>query len=423
MELFNIVAILLVMSATFSYINHRFLKLPTTIGLLLIALLLSVLLNATHAFFPELTMPIKKIVHEIDFSQVIIDIMLSFLLFAGTLHLDMKEMRKQGFPILVLTIAGVVISMFLVAFMMYYLLILLGLPTDFIYCLLFGALISPTDPIAVLGMLKAANAPKSLEMKIAGESLFNDGVGVVAFLTVLKIAIGTQEISVGDTTLLFVQEVVGGVVFGVALGFLSAWLMRSIDSYIVEVLISLATVMGGYALAYQLEISGPLAIVVAGMIVGNRGHSEENVTEEYVDKFWELIDEILNSLLFILIGLEVLEIKFTMQEILAGMLAIVVVLLSRFISVIIPLGLMRTKRFFPPYTARIMTWGGLRGGLSVALALSLPATMPKELLVSITYMVVIFSISVQGLSMKSLLKKAREASLLIEAKEKEEANT
>jgi CPA1 family monovalent cation:H+ antiporter len=291
--------------------------------------------------------------------------------------------------------------------MLYYLLHLLGHGIDFIYCLLFGALISPTDPIAVLGILKQANIPQSLEMKITGESLFNDGVGVVIFLALLEISkVGLDNISGVDITMLFVKEAGGGLIFGALLGYVGFYMLKSIDNYQVEVMITLAIVMGGYTLANALHISGPLAMVIAGIITGNKGKQEgmSDITRDYLGKFWELTDEILNAVLFLLIGLEMLIVSFDNMILLTGLICIFIVLLSRWIAVLVPITILRRFIPFEKNAVTMLTWGGLRGGISVALALSLPEQMHRSELVSITYIIVIFSIVVQGLTVGKIAK-------------------
>jgi monovalent cation:H+ antiporter, CPA1 family len=408
MELFHTFTILISLTAAFGYINHRFLRLPATIGVMVIALITSLLIVAIGSVYPEVFREAREEMLTINFSDILMEVMLSFLLFAGALHVDNRTLASERMPIILFATLGVVTSTFVIGGAMYYLLMALELNVPFIHCLLFGALISPTDPIAVLGILKKLNVPRSLEVKIAGESLFNDGVAVVVFLSVLRIArLGPEAVTAADIAVLFLEEAVGGVVFGLALGYLGYRLLRSIDAYTVEVLITLAMVMGGYALATFLHLSGPLAMVVAGLIVGNKARSQamSDVTQEYLDKFWELIDEILNAVLFVLIGLEVLILPFETSYVIAGLLAIGVVLIARLIAVGLPISLMRLKRSFIPRTIQILTWGGLRGGISVALALSLEAQMSRDVIVSVTYIVVIFSIIVQGLTIGSLVKK------------------
>ena len=408
MEYFSIATILIVLSALFGYINVRLLKMPITIGLMVITLIFTLIVIVIGYFDDTLLLREKELVQSIDFKTVLLDIMLSFLLFAGALHTNFEQLRVQRWPVFVFATAGVLVSTFLVGTFMYYGLNLVGLEINFIYCLLFGALISPTDPIAVLGILKQAGAPKKLETKIVGESLFNDGVGVVVFLTIYQIAQGGNEISFVHVAEMFAVEVLGGVVLGILLGWVTYRLMKSIDDYDVEVIITLAAVMGGTLLAQKFHMSAPLAMVACGLLVGNdtvRNSAMSDVTETYVDKFWELIDVLLNTLLFVLIGMEILVLTFKGQYILAGLLAIPIVLLSRYMSLWIPIRFFKKKLEFVPNTNLIMTWGGLRGGISIALALSLTNEMNREIFLLITYFIVTFSIIVQGLSVGPLIKK------------------
>ncbi|MFT5168586.1 MAG: CPA1 family monovalent cation:H+ antiporter [Saprospiraceae bacterium] len=402
MDLFKIITILVVVSAAFAYINERFVKLPYTIGAMVITIAMSVVLTISGWIEPSLTNPLKELISQIDFSKVLLEILLSFLLFAGALHTNFDQLKVQRGPILAFATFGVLVSTFLIGILMYYLLPLFGLNIDFIYCLLFGALISPTDPIAVLGILKKVGVPKKLETKIVGESLFNDGVGVVVFLTIFAIAeAGIEHVTFAEIGILLLEEVVGGIVLGLGLGYLAYRLMKSIDDYSVEVLITIAIVMGGYLLAQTLHFSGPLAVVVAGLVVGHdtvRDSSMSEMTELYVDKFWETWDALLNGILFVLIGLEVLVLPFEKAYIFAGLIAIPIILLARWISLGIPIFAYKKKLEFVPNTGLMMTWGGLRGGISIALALTLTETMARDPFLIITYVVVIFSIIVQGLS-------------------------
>lgn len=410
MDLFTVIAILTTISALFAYVNFRYVKLPSTIGLMLIALLSSIVLLIVGQFNAAVLEGTKALVNEIDFPQVLLEVLLSFLLFAGALHTDMVLMREQKWSILSFATLGVLLSTFLMGGLFYYLLPLIGFAIPFIHCLLLGALISPTDPIAVLGILKEAKIPKNLEIVITGESLFNDGVGVVIFLTILQIAIlGPAEVSPSEIALLFGEEVGGGLVLGAVLGYVTFRLMKSIDHYQTEVLLSLALVMGGYALASALHFSGPLAVVVAGLFIGNKGRSEamSSETVEYLDKFWELIDELLNALLFVLIGLEIVIIPFLDDYWQAGVIGIVIALSARLISVYLPILVLRRSVNFMPRTPLIMTWGGLRGGISIALALSLPAAMNKDIILSITYCIVIFSIVIQGITLGPMVKRIK----------------
>ncbi|NRB50131.1 MAG: sodium:proton antiporter [Saprospiraceae bacterium] len=409
MSLFAILSILIVLAAIFGYINVRFIKLPITIGMMLISIIFSLIVLIIGQIDPTILKLEQQLIGGIDFEKVLMDGMLSFLLFAGALHVDFDQLKKQAWPIVSFATLGVITATFLVGGMMYFVLPLIGLPLDFIYCLLFGALISPTDPIAVLGILKKAGVPKSLEIKIVGESLFNDGIGVVVFLTIFQLAqAGAGEIHFGEVAFVFLEEVGGGIALGLGLGWIAYRLMKSIDNYEVEVMISLAIVMGGYLLASALHFSGPLAMVVAGLMVGNerfRTSSMSETTELYVDKFWELMDILFNAVLFVMIGLEIILIKFEQSYLIAGLLAIPITLLARYISLGLPIALLKKRLEFIPRTDVIMTWGGLRGGISIALALSLLATMPRDQIVAMTYIIVVFSIVVQGLTVERVVKR------------------
>ncbi|MBL3657285.1 cation:proton antiporter [Fulvivirga sediminis] len=408
MSIFQIITLLIVISALFSYINVRFFKLPTTIGLMIMAMIFTLGISISVLFTDVLFNNAVNIIGSIDFKEVLLDVMLSFLLFAGALHTKLPDIKAQRGPILMFATFGVLVSTFLIGTIAYYLLNAMSLPISYLQALLFGALISPTDPIAVLGILKQAGAPKRLETKIVGESLFNDGVGVVIFLTLFQLAASPDaDISVSHITLLFVEEVGGGILLGLGLGYVTYWMMKSIDNYETEVMITLAMVMGGYLLASSLHFSGPLAMVIAGLFIGNdtrRQSSMSERTERYVDKFWELLDVLLNAVLFVLIGLEVLILSFEGNYILAGLILIPVALICRYIALSGPIQIFKNKMDFVPKTGLIMTWGGLRGGISIALALSLTDEMNRELIVAITYIIVVFSIIVQGLTVEKVLK-------------------
>jgi CPA1 family monovalent cation:H+ antiporter len=385
---------------------------PNTIGLMIITIIFTVIVLLISVVDSTLLDLEKSIIASIDFKTVLLDEMLSFLLFAGALHTNFEQLKIQRWPILLFSTLGVLTSTFLVGIAMFFILQFLNFDINFIYCLLFGALISPTDPIAVLGILKKAEVPKKLETKIVGESLFNDGVGVVIFLTIFQMAnLGVENTSVTDILQLFGQEVLGGIALGGLLGWISYKLMSSIDDYDIEVIITLAAVMGGTVIAHKLHVSAPLAMVTAGLIVGNetvRSASMSDVTEKYVDKFWELIDILLNAVLFVLIGMEMLLLVFEGKYIIAGLIAIPVVLACRYISLFLPINLFKKKLDFVPKTNLIMTWGGLRGGISIALALGLTSEMHRDLFLVITYVVVVFSIIVQGLTVGALVKKLKE---------------
>lgn len=398
------------MAALFSYLNYRYVKLPNTIGIMMISLLLSIAMLIIGSFgFPEIEVRAKTFLASIDFHETLMQGMLSFLLFAGALHVNLNDLKQQRGAIFILATLGVLSSTIIVGVLTWIVLQALTIELSFIYCLLFGALISPTDPVAVLGILKSARVPKSLETKIAGESLFNDGVGVVIFLVILGIATGEQDITASSIGLLFLQEVIGGILFGFVLGYFVYTLLKDVDNYQLEVLLSLALVMGGYALANMLHLSGPIAIVVAGLLIGNHGRhlAMTEKTRLHLDNFWELIDEILNAILFVLIGLEVMVLSIEAEYLLAALAIIPLVLFARFTSVGIPIMIMSRYRKFTPGVTQLMTWGGLRGGISVALALSLPYGDARDIIVAITYAVVVFSIIVQGLTIGRMVDDIR----------------
>jgi CPA1 family monovalent cation:H+ antiporter len=342
------------------------------------------------------------ILENIDFNETLMNGMLSFLLFAGALHVSARDLAKIKWTIAILATAGVVLSTFVVATLIFGLLSLIGFETPYIYCLLFGALISPTDPIAVMATLKKAGIAKSLETKIAGESLFNDGVGVVVFVVLLGIVQNPEPVSASHIALVFLEEAVGGTLFGLVLGALGIYLLKSVDNYQVEILITLALVMGGYTLALDIHASGPIAVVVAGLMIGNHGraHAMSTTTRERLDNFWELLDEILNVVLFVLIGFEILVLHLDGSYILAGILAIPLILVARFVSVGVPISILRVASTweYSDHVVKILVWGGLRGGISVALALTLPAGTERDVFLVMTYIIVIFSIVVQGLT-------------------------
>lgn len=375
---------------------------------MIISLIFSLLLVISGNLFPAISEKAAAAIESIHFEELLMEILLSFLLFAGAIHINIGKLKKQAVPIITFATAGVIISTIIVGVLMFFIFKLLHLNVDLIYCLLFGALISPTDPIAVMGILKNAKIPEALETKISGESLFNDGVGVVVFLSILEVArLGIENLSAGQIGLLFLKEAGGGLVWGWLLGYVAFYLLRSIDNYKVEVIITLAIVMGGYAFANAIHISGPLAMVVAGIMVGNKGKAlaMSDITRDYVGKFWELVDEILNALLFMLIGFEMLVITYNSKLMWIGFAAVAIVLLARIISVSIPIFFLSFRRTFERNTITMLTWGGLRGGISVALALSLPKDMFREEFVTVTYIVVVFSIIVQGLTIGKVARK------------------
>ena len=411
MSINEILTITIVLAAVFAYINHRWIKWPPTIGIMILSLVSSILMVAMGNSHFLLSRKALQLASSIDFQDVLMNFMLSFLLFAGAIHIDAGKLKKERWPVMVLATVGILISTFLVGGLVWYLFQLFHFPIPFIYCLLFGSLISPTDPIAVMGILKEAKIPASLELKIAGESLFNDGVAVVIFISIAEVA-RSGDFSAMEVGKLFLQEAIGGLLFGGLLGYLGFRAMRSIDDYKVEVLITLAVVMGGYFIAGHLHVSGPLAMVVAGIIIGNKAKEEgmSNLTRDYLGKFWELIDEILNAVLFLFIGFEMLVIKINTTVLVIGCITILIVLLARWVSVIIPVLLLRFKIKFEKNAVAILTWGGLRGGISVALALSLGEHMYKDQFVLITYMIVVFSILVQGLTIGKVARKLLNSS-------------
>ena len=407
MNLLNTITVLVCLSAVFGYLNYRLLGLPTKIGLMVIALAMSLVLVALNGLGVSIAGEAQAFVEGIDFNLALMQGMLSFLLFAGALHLNLDDLFEQRWIVAILASVGVVSSTFIVGTLAYYLFGFLGLELRYIDCLLFGALISPTDPIAVGGILKLAKAPKSLETKITGESLFNDGVGIVVFLVLLDIAV-SGEFSATGVVVLFAEEVIGGIVIGLAIGYAAYRMLRSTDQYEVEILITLALVMGGYALASSVHASGPIAVVVAGLLIGNHGRSfaMSDHTREHLDSFWELVDEMLNAILFVLIGLELVAVSLRAEYLQAILVAIPLVLFSRFVAVGLPIQLLSRVREFSNRATLILTWGGLRGGISVALALSLPAGEARDAILTITYGIVAFSIIVQGLTIGKLVQSA-----------------
>jgi CPA1 family monovalent cation:H+ antiporter len=400
MEIFDILALLVTLAAAFSWVNYRFIRLPTTIGVMVISLVFSlglVALGKAGVGGPEV---IRDMLSSIDFDAALLQGMLGALLFAGALHIDLDDLKQNRWVIALLATVGVLLSTALVGLLTFWVFGALGFDVPLALCLLFGALISPTDPIAVGAILRKAGVPPSLLAKITGESLFNDGVGVVVFLVVLGIATGGHGVSAGEVAHMLAVEVVGGIVFGGIIGWIAYRMLRSVDNYQVEILLTLAIVTGGYALAQALHISGPLAMVVSGLLIGNRGKAlaMSDVTVEHLEVFWELVDEFLNALLFVMIGIEVLILDLAPGYLLAGLVAIPLVVGVRFVSVGLPVTALRPLRRFSDHAVKVLTWSGLRGGISVALALSIPAGPHRPLLVTTTYVVVLFSIVVQGLT-------------------------
>jgi CPA1 family monovalent cation:H+ antiporter len=406
----DIAALFLVITALLAYLNHRFVGMPTTIGVMSGALALSLLLIGLNALgiAGGVLRYEQSLLRSIDFSELLMQGMLSLLLFAGAMHVDLSELKQYRWPVISLAVLGTLLSTLVVGYGMWLALPWLGMQVPLIYCLLFGALISPTDPIAVMGILKSAGAPKELELVIAGESLFNDGVAVVIFSLLLGMLTSGTTPTLGQGFELLLQEAGGGLVLGFALGYVTFRLLKSVDNYKVEVLLTLAAVTGGYALASKLHVSGPLAMVVAGLMIGNHGRAlaMSDTTRRYLDMFWELLDEILNAVLFVLIGMEVLLVVFSVSELVASGLAIIVTLLARLLTVGLPVRLLRGAFKLPRGSWKVLTWGGLRGGISVALALTLPSGTERDTVVALTYCVVVFSILVQGLSIRHVTRRA-----------------
>jgi len=410
MELYYSLSALIVLASFFAYLNVRFLKLPSTIGVMVIAMVVSIFLVVFGNVFPNTLLRISTLIHAFDFTELLMGAMLNFLLFAGAIHINLKDLREQKRPIMVFSTVSVIISTFAVGTFVYYIPIA-GLEIPFLYCLLFGSLISPTDPVAVLSILKEAKVRKSLETKIAGESLFNDGVAVVVFAVILELAQGTSnDLTVWNVGWLLVKEAGGGFILGMLLGITASRALRKIDDYKVSVLITLSVVMGGSLIATSLHISGPLTMVFAGLFIGNlrKRYAMSPITKDYLDKFWELNDEILNAILFLFIGFNLLIIKNLDSYWLPGLACIVLVLFARFISIWLPTKFIKFREKFSPGTIKVLVWGGLRGGVSIALALSINDGPYKDAIIAITYFVVVFSIIVQGLSIGKLANRVLE---------------
>jgi CPA1 family monovalent cation:H+ antiporter len=406
--LLQIAALLVTVTALFAYVNYRWIRMPTTMGVMAISLAFSLGMVALGRLgFSAVSDTVQGLFRSVNFDEVLMKGMLSLLLFAGALSVDVDALARRKVVIALLASGGLVVSTVLVGAAGYLVFALVGIAMPLAYCLVFGALISPTDPIAVLGILKSAGVSRSLEGQIAGESLFNDGVAVVVFAVATQIASGAAPPHPGHVALLFAEEALGGVAYGLVIGTAAYLLLKSIDNYQVEVLITLALVLGGYTLAAVLGVSGPLAMVVSGLIIGKRGRSDamSETTRQHLDTFWELVDVILNAVLFVMIGFEVVALTFESQFLSAALLMVPVVLLARFLSVGSLVTLLRRWVSFGGHSVKVVTWAGVRGGISVALALSLPPGPAREVLVFVTYAVVVFSILVQGLSMGWLVRR------------------
>jgi monovalent cation:H+ antiporter, CPA1 family len=406
----DIVAILVVLTATFAYVNFRFMRFPMTIGVMTIALVLSLAVVAIDKLgYGVPRGQAHALLSSIDFTDVLMQGMLSFLLFAGALHVDLQGLRRVAWQVGALAVLGTALSTLIIGYGSWYLLGVLGIAIPLIHCLLFGALISPTDPIAVLSVLKSAKVLPSVEATIAGESLVNDGIGVVLFTLLLGMLESGVVPSVGAGVEVFVREALGGAAFGIALGYFVYRVLRTIDNPQVEVLITLATVLGGYALAYSLHVSGPLAMVASGLLVGNEGRAfaMSDQTRLHLDIFWKLLDELLNGVLFLLIGLEFALIAFPAGSLNAVLLVIVLSVLARYLVVGLPATVWSGWFQLPAGSGLLLTWSGVRGGISVALALSLPPGAERDVVLMLTYSVVVFSILVQGLTVGRLARALR----------------
>jgi CPA1 family monovalent cation:H+ antiporter len=407
----DVAAILVSLTAILAYLNYHFVRLPTTMGVMLIALMLSLVTLGLEHLDIGVEHVARNLLSTIDFNETLMHGMLSFLLFAGALHVNLDALMLHKGIILTLATVSVIVSTFVVGTALYLVLPLIGLTLPYAWCAVFGALISPTDPIAALGILRNARVPKSLEVSVSGEALFNDGIGVVLFLVLVGIAAEGDSVSFLDFARLLLVEGAGGALLGLGMGVVTYWMIKSVENYQVEVLLTLALVMGGYGLALALGTSGPIAIVVAGLFIGNHGRqfAMSESSRAHLDTFWELLDQILNALLFVLIGLELLVLTWRAEFLLAGVVAIPVVLLARWVSVAGPLALFGRRQRLGRGAVTVMTWGGLRGGVSVALALSLPAGEVRDLLLAATYIVVVFSIFGQGLTLGRVARRAVRA--------------
>ena len=406
MDFYNTFTIVIVLAAIMAYLNQRLLKLPNNIGVMIIAVVVSIALTLTSKSFPEVFKGTRALIDSVDFSNVVIGAILNFLLFAGTIRIRIADLKQQQLPVLLFSTLSVIISTFIIGALVYLLTQVLQLNISFLQCLLFGSLISPTDPVSVLSVLKDAGLSKSLETKIAGESLFNDGVALVIFFSILHAIHNPEEsIRMNDILTVFAREALGGLALGMLLGFIAIKALKSINDHNIEVMITLAVVMGGYSLARYIHLSGPLTTVAAGIFIGNYGkqYAMSDVSKDYLDKFWELIEEILNVILFVLIGFELLVIKHNEHYWLIGVATVLIVLVARFISLWLPSFIINLKEKMNHQVVLFLTWGGLRGGISIALALTLSRGLHKDLFLFATYCVVLFSVVVQGLSIEKII--------------------
>lgn len=414
MTFFQGLGALLALISIFGVINYRVFKMSDGLGVTAVGMIVCLVLSGMSYSHPEMVEQARTLVRQIDFSDLVFHGLLSFLLFAGALHVDISRMKAFKLPVILLATLGVVISTAVVGGGFYFVAQLFGVNMSLWWCLVFGALISPTDPIAVLGVLKKANAPHSLEMKISGEALFNDGTAVVAFVTLVGLATGAAEFSATAVAASLAREVLGAIVLGVAVGYAASFLLSLVESYPIEITLSLAVACGGYSLAELVHVSAPLAVVIMGLVVGSHGATKNmsETTREHLFNFWELLDEILNLVLFGLIGLEIIAISLQLEMVYLGLAAIPVVLMARLVSVAAPLVALKRFHSVSPHAVKVMTWGGLRGGISIALALSLPEFEHRELLIGVTYLVVVFSLLVQATTLGKLVKKLHDCKSL-----------
>jgi CPA1 family monovalent cation:H+ antiporter len=398
---------LLSLIAIFGFINQRFFKLPDTLGITAVGLFACLCFAVASIGHPEMVAHARALVSMVDFSDLVFHGLLSLLLFAGALHVDLSRMRAVKLPVFLLATVGVLISTAVVGVGFHLLTLVIGHPVGLLWCLVFGALISPTDPIAVMSVLKSAGVVESVEVKIAGEALFNDGTAVVAFVTLLGLATGSSDFSAAHVVMTLLREVVGAGVLGLALGYGAFMLLRGVDSYPVEIMISLALATAGYSIAEAVHVSAPLAVVIMGLVIGNHAATQamSEKTREHLFNFWHLLDELLNLVLFGLIGLQVIALSFRFEFFVLGVLAIPVVLLARALSVYVPLTALRGFREMSPHTVKIMTWGGLRGGISIALALSLPEFEGRTVLICVTYIVTLWSLLVQATTLGPFIRR------------------
>lgn len=412
MELYYTFSVLIVLASLFAYLNLRYLRLPGTIGIMIIAMLVSVGIRLLgDRFFPETTREFFELIKDFNFNEILMGAMLNFLLFAGALHVNIADLKNHQWAVATYATVSVVLSAFIISLLLYYVAPLVGVTLPYLYCLLFGTLISPTDPIVVMGILKQAKVPKTIETKITGESLFNDGVAVVMFAVVLKMTTDpTFDVTFSSVSSLFLLEGVGGIALGGVLGYTASNVMKKIDDYKVSVLITLSIVMGGFLVAKQLHVSSPLAMVIAGLIIGNFGkkHAMSEQTRDYLEKFWELIDEIMNAILFLFIGFELLMLPDIEKQLILGFIAVFIVLLARGLSIVIPLKSILRNNVYTKGSIITMVWGGIRGGVSIALVMSMPHNEYKDVLLEVTYIVVLFSIVVQGLTIGRVANKVLE---------------